>query len=302
MKKIVSLNLPRNINSTYIGSKNEIIIDNTNVYIHDGSTIGGTALLLENMNSGNNSNSVTINLSGDVIGNASGNTLNISTTLALVGTPGTYNNIITDSKGRIISGFLSNYITSNSVTINLSGDVIGNASGNTLNVTTSLISVGASGTYNSVVTDSKGRVISGTGLISNTIVLGQGSIGVNGSNSSNAVTVLSLVLPISGIYGITYIVRGSTNASGYGIASGLYINGNTTSSSITGGTLLTNSEVLSTYGVSTIMTATGYYIYSANSANTAICLGVWGVGTTSGVYAQTDNNYGRTSLTYVKIG
>jgi len=305
MKQLVSLNLPRNNNATYIGAKNEVIVDNATIYIHDGLTVGGFSFAYANsVSSGILSNSVTINLTGDVTGTASGNTLNVTTNLASILTSGTYNNVITDSKGRVISGSNINYPTSNSVSINLSGDLSGSANGNNLNVFASLKSVTTAGTYTTVITDTKGRIISGNSLLTNTVVMSANQIQVAASNASGAVTVLSITLPLSGIYGITYVVRAYGNSFG-GVIAGLYVNGNTTSGSATGGTLIANSEILCCYGQSggsgSQSTGNGFHVYTANSANTIINLGIWGDGVTSNVYAFQDSN-GRTTLNYVKIG
>jgi phage-related tail fiber protein len=101
---------------------------------------------------------VGITLAGDVSG-AGLSSSAINTTLANSGvTPGTYNNVTVDAKGRTTSGTVEPYLLHNEV-ITLSGDATGSGS---TSIPVTLTNVTTPGTYNSVTVDAKGRVISGS--------------------------------------------------------------------------------------------------------------------------------------------
>jgi hypothetical protein len=92
-------------------------------------------------------------VAGTGLTGGSGNALSLST----VGSAGTYNSVTTDAYGRVTSGNTIAYLTGNQ-TITVSGDASGSG---TTSIPLTLANVGTSGTYVSVTTDSKGRVISG---------------------------------------------------------------------------------------------------------------------------------------------
>jgi hypothetical protein len=82
---------------------------------------------------------------------------NLQLDIAPVGTPGTYTQVTTNSKGQVISGSNPGFITGNQ-TITLSGDVTGSGA---TSITTTLSSTGVvAGTYtnSSITVDSKGRI------------------------------------------------------------------------------------------------------------------------------------------------
>lgn len=93
-------------------------------------------------------------LTGDISGNGRGI---INTTLSDTGvTPGNYNSVTVDSKGRVTAGSIQNY----SFATTLTGDVTGTGTGT---FATTLANSGVvAGTYNSVTVDEKGRVTAGS--------------------------------------------------------------------------------------------------------------------------------------------
>jgi len=309
MKKIVLQSIGSSKNSSYIGEKNDVIVENKIIYVHDGMTPGGIAIANTNSISPNAiSNSISINLSGDIFGNSSGNILNVSTFLVNSTIPGTYNNITINSKGFVVSGNNSNYQISNVVSINFSGSVTGNAVGNTLNAAIYISNVITPGTYNNIVVGSNGLISNGTNnsLIYNTVYMTSASISANASttSSANSLVIMSTTLPTSGVYSITYSVRCSAG-NNYGIETALYQDGNGIVGTLVTGNLIPNSEIFVGGAITSRniqYTATGNIIFSAANSSTIISVGIWG-GQSGGVYgaAESDNN-GRSSLTYVKIG
>ena len=73
------------------------------------------------------------------------------------GTAGTYNQVATDSKGRVISGSNVAYLTENQI-ITVTGDATGSG---TTSMPLTLKNTGTAGEYNLITFDSKGREISG---------------------------------------------------------------------------------------------------------------------------------------------
>jgi hypothetical protein len=135
----------------------------------------------------------TITLSGDVAGNVAfdgSNNVTITTTLANTGViSGTYGNFAINSKGIVVSA----------QTANFTGDVSGIA--NTANITLTLANVVVAGTYNSIVSDSKGRIISG---INNAYLTNNQSITLSGDASGTGAVSISVTLANSGVIANTY--------------------------------------------------------------------------------------------------
>jgi hypothetical protein len=108
----------------------------------------------------------------------SGGTITSSGTISLstVGTAGTYNNVTTDSFGRVTAGSNVSYLTTNQ-NITLSGDVTG--SGGTAITATLGTSGVTAGTYgdsthtNTITVDAKGRI---TNIATNLIPVGTGTL------------------------------------------------------------------------------------------------------------------------------
>lgn len=112
---------------------------------------------------------------GDVVSNVSTNILTLSTTGV---SPGTYNSVTVDAKGRVTAGTNiantgsgtnnANTLTAGQINVELLPALTGDASApaGTGHLTLAPSGVTA-GTYNSVSVDSKGRVISGTNVIPN---------------------------------------------------------------------------------------------------------------------------------------
>ncbi len=136
--------------------------------------------------------------------------------LATVGSVGTFNNFVTDAYGRITSGSTVAYLTSNQ-SITVSGDASGTG---TTAITLTLAAVGSAGTYSKIVTDTKGRIISGgaIALADVTAALGYSPVssallgannGVAQLNSSGQLT--SSQIPSSLTGGLNY--QGTWNAS-----------------------------------------------------------------------------------------
>jgi hypothetical protein len=160
----------------------------------------------------------TVTVSGDATGSG---TTAISLNLANSGvTAGTYNNVTVDTKGRVLTGSNTNYLTgitteqvqgalgysplAGNQTVTVSGDVTG--SGATAISLTLANSGVAAGTYNNVTVDAKGRVLTGnntnylTGITTEQV---QGALGYTPYNSSNpngyiTLSNLSGYLPTTG--------------------------------------------------------------------------------------------------------
>lgn len=117
----------------------------------------------------------TVTISGDVSGTGStviGGTATLAATLASTGTPGTYNQIVTDAKGRVTYGtMVSAGVASGVQTITVTGDVTGSGS---TSIALTLASVATPGTYQKAVVDAKGRIVGGGLLASGDIVTALG--------------------------------------------------------------------------------------------------------------------------------
>jgi len=160
----------------------------------------------------------TVTVSGDATGSG---TTAISLNLANSGVAaGTYNNVTVDTKGRVLTGSNTNYLTgitteqvqgalgysplAGNQTVTVSGDATG--SGATAISLTLANSGVAAGTYNNVTVDTKGRVLTGsntnylTGITPEQV---QGALGYtpyNSTNPSGYITLsnLSGYLPTTG--------------------------------------------------------------------------------------------------------
>src|SRR5579871_3085391 len=95
----------------------------------------------------------------------------ITLDLATTGTAGTYNNVITDAYGRIISGSNLAYLTNNQ-SITVSGDATG--SGSTAIALTLANSGVTAGTYSKVTVNAKGLVTVGAALASGDVTTALG--------------------------------------------------------------------------------------------------------------------------------
>jgi hypothetical protein len=152
-------------------------------------------------------NPATITLSGDISG--SGATA-ITATLPAVVTPGTYEKVTVDAKGRVVAGgaLASADVTgalgytplAGNETITLSGDISG--SGATA-ITATLPAVVTPGTYEKVTVDAKGRVVAGgalasadvTGALGYTPLAGNETITLSGDVSGSGATAITATLP-----------------------------------------------------------------------------------------------------------
>lgn len=128
--------------------------------------------------------SATLNATGDVTGTGLGN---VTLTLSETGvTPGTYNAVVVDLKGRIQSA--TNITSTTDVT--LTGDVTGTGVGT---VATTLANTGVSaGTYTSVVVNTKGLVITASQLASSDVItaLGFTPLGAGNEGIANGLATL----------------------------------------------------------------------------------------------------------------
>jgi phage-related tail fiber protein len=172
----------------------------------------------------------TVTVSGDATG--SGATA-IALTLANSGVAaGTYNNVTVDTKGRVLTGSNTNYLTgitteqvqgalgysplAGNQTVTVSGDATG--SGATA-ITLTLANSGvAAGTYNNVTVDAKGRVLTGsntsylTGITTEQVqgalgyspLAGNQTVTVSGDATGSGATAISLTLANSGVEAGTY--------------------------------------------------------------------------------------------------
>jgi hypothetical protein len=139
------------------------------------TSVSATGTVTGSNLSGVNTGDQTITLTGDVTGSGTGS---FATTLSATGvSPGTYNTLTVDSKGRVTAASNTAYLTSNQ-TITVSGDATGSGS-TSLNLTLATTGVSAgSYTLAGITVDSKGRIT------------GASSGSVSGSTGSNvAVTI-----------------------------------------------------------------------------------------------------------------
>ena len=166
----------------------------SSVFVEDGETFANTSWYCTVPETGtvgtDNVTWVLFFKSGSLIPGSgiskSGNIISITP----IGIAGNYNLINTNSEGRVISGSLVNYLTSNQ-TITVQGDVT--ATGTTL-LTTTLSSTGVSpGNYRSVTVDVKGRVLSGSNP---TTIAGYG---LTDAQPLNALLTSASALATSGI-------------------------------------------------------------------------------------------------------
>jgi hypothetical protein len=132
--------------------------------VGDNSTrVATTAFVLANASAGG---SGTITLAGDATGTGAST---IDVTLASVATPGTYDKVTIDAKGRVLAGGVLapsdisaalGYMPVQQIT--LAGDATGTGAG-TIDLT--LATVATPGTYDKVTIDAKGRVLAGGTLV-----------------------------------------------------------------------------------------------------------------------------------------
>jgi hypothetical protein len=136
--------------------------------------------------------------------------------LASVGTVGTYNSITTDVYGRIVSGSLLAYLTSNQP-ITVTGDATGTG---TTSIALTLANIATAGTFQSIVINSKGLVTAGGSLTSTNVTNALGFIPVSTAalGAASGVATLDVTgkltttqIPTSLIGGLNY--QGTWNAS-----------------------------------------------------------------------------------------
>jgi len=146
-----------------------------------------------------------ITISGDASGSG---TTAINLTLASVATPGTFNSVTIDAKGRVTAGSNQPYLTANQ-TITISGDASG--SGATA-IALTLANVISPGTYNMITVDAKGRVTSGSlvDYSSGATVTLTGDI--TGSGTGTIATTLANIVTGATHTKITYNAKGQVTA------------------------------------------------------------------------------------------
>ena len=232
-------------------------------------------------------NNETITLSGDITGTG---TTSVSATLSATGVQaGTYtlSTIIVDAKGRISyatsgvgagTGSVTS-VNANSTTLSISGGPITTSGELSINLPT----LGSIGTYTKVVTDSYGRVSSGSALSSGDVTTalgftpGQGTVTSVSATGSSDITVsgspisstgtlgfsLSNTLVTPGTYTVSTIVvdgKGRITNAVSGSASGTgtvtSVNANSTTLSISGGPVTSSGEL--SINLSTVGTAGTY--------------------------------------------
>ena len=178
-------------------------------------------------------------------------------------TSGPYNTFDVDTKGRIISA--SNLAGSNQP-ITLSGDATGTGA---TAITVVLANVGTAGTYKSVTTDAKGRVVSGS---SPTTLAGYGITDAQASNSYlTGITTMGAGIPANTGSG-TIVSRTITGTSGQvTITNGTGVSGNPT--------IALSSGIIGTPGTYTKVTIDTYGRATAGTTITTADVG--GLGTMS---------------------
>jgi len=193
---------------------------------------------------------------------------------------GTYNSLVVDSKGRALIGSY----TPSGAGVNLTGDVIGNTitqgfyANNVYtppSITTTLASIATPGTYNQIVIDSKGRVISGANIAVSTF-LGYTPVNKSGDTISGTLTVNSGVnitgnLQLFGANTITkeiivYSTMNSVTSNRwiFGVTNGDYPGGNNTGGDFVFSAYSDSGSFIIT--PITITRATGLTTFSANVA------------------------------------
>ena len=185
----------------------------------------------------------TLSLTGDATASllSVDGTANVSAVLSLknTGTPGTYNNVTTDAQGRITSGNLVSYLTTNE-SITLSGDATGSG---TTAITVTLPTINSNvGTFNNVTVNGKGLVTSASNVAYLTSVTTTGD--VTGTGSASVPLTLATVNSNVGTFGSTTAIPVVTvNAKGLvtsvttaAISSSLSIAGTTGTDTVAVGT------------------------------------------------------------------
>jgi len=176
--------------------------------------------------------------SGDISGaGVSGSTIPIE--LATVSTAGTYSfaTIVIDAKGRVLSANASSLPPSS---VAFSGDVTGTGdTGTTIALT--LADTGTVGTYTQVVTDAKGRVVSGSNpgfLTAETDTLA--SVTGRGATTSEAITITNTTASSGTATGALIVAGGAGIAGNVNVGGTLQVTGDLV---INGTTTTVNSTV-----------------------------------------------------------
>jgi len=186
----------------------------------------------------------TLSLTGDgtaTLASVDG-TANVSAafTLKNTGTAGTYNNITTDAQGRVVSGTLASYLTTNQ-TISLSGDATGSG---TTAITVTLPTINSNiGTFNNVTVNGKGLVTSASNVAYLTSIAATGDATGSSSGSSIALTLANVNSNVGTFGSTTAIPVVTVNAKGLvtsvttaAISSSLSIAGGTGTDTVAVGT------------------------------------------------------------------
>ena len=156
----------------------------------------------------------TLSLTGDATASLTSvdGTANVSAVLTLknTGTAGTYNNVTTDAQGRITSGNLVSYLTTNE-NITLSGDATGSG---TTAITVTLPTINSNvGTFNNVTVNGKGLVTAASNVSYLTSITATGD--VTGTGGSSLPLTLATVNSNVGTFGSsTAIPVVTVNAKG----------------------------------------------------------------------------------------
>jgi len=202
---------------------------------------------LQNAVTSINANSTTLSISGGPVTSSGILSINLNT----LGSVGTYTKVVTDAYGRVSSGSaLSSIdvttalgftpgtgngsvtsINANSTTLSISGGPVTTSGTLSINLNT----VGSAGTYAKVVTDSYGRVSSGSALSSLDVTTALGftplqnnqtitlSGDITGSGASSIAASLSNTGVLAGTYTVSTIVvdsKGRITSANSGVASG----------------------------------------------------------------------------------
>jgi len=165
-------------------------------------TLNGTATRANTANIATLANRLAVSRYINLLGEAQGSALfdgtanaNITVSLAPTGvTPGTYNQVVVDAKGRVVA---ASVVTTPPPTITLNGDATGSG---TSTIALTLVPTGVlPGTYNTVTVDAKGRVVSGAYVTPTPQV-----ITLTGDASGSGSSTIALTLAPTGVTPGTY--------------------------------------------------------------------------------------------------